>query len=72
MDTRSGHSVEGVPAFAAEHLPKARRRLAANFNRCGGKRTNNSANLPGTEKMPQFHSPRDFGFVRFSAEKMPF
>ena len=44
-----------------------------NLNRCGGKTNEQFSQwAPGTEKMPQFHAPRDFGFVHFSAEKMPF
>jgi cellulose/xylan binding protein with CBM9 domain len=44
-----------------------------NLNRCGGKTNEQFSQwAPGTEKMPQFHTPRDFGFVHFSAERMPF
>ena len=44
-----------------------------NLNRCGGKTNEQFSQwAPGSEKEPQFHSPRDFGFVRFSGEKMPF
>jgi len=44
-----------------------------NLNRCGGKTNEQFSQwAPGTEKEPQFHSPRDFGFVRFSGQKMPF
>jgi hypothetical protein len=44
-----------------------------NLNRCGGKTNEQFSQwAPGTEKEPQFHSPRDFGVVRFSGEKMPF
>jgi hypothetical protein len=44
-----------------------------NLNRCDGKTNEHVSQwAPGTEKMPQFHSPRDFGFVHVSAERMPF
>jgi Carbohydrate-binding family 9 len=44
-----------------------------NLNRCGGKTNEQFSQwAPGTEKMPQFHTPRDFGFVHFSADRMPF
>jgi hypothetical protein len=44
-----------------------------NLNRCGGKINEQFSQwAPGTEKEPQFHTPRDFGIVRFSKEKMPF
>ena len=44
-----------------------------NLNRCGGKTNEQFSQLaPGTEKMPQSHMPRNFDFVHFSAEKMPF
>jgi hypothetical protein len=43
------------------------------LNRCGGKINEQFSQwAPGTEKEPQFHTPRDFGIVRFSNEKMPF
>jgi hypothetical protein len=44
-----------------------------NLNWCGGNTNDQFSQwTPGTEKMPQFHMPRDFGFVHFSTEKMPF
>lgn len=44
-----------------------------NLNRCGGKTNEQFSEwAPGTEKEQQFHTPRNFGFVHFSAEKMPF
>ena len=60
-----------LPDISLPHKPGDAWRL--NLNRCGGKTNEQFSQWsPGTEKEPQFHSPRDFGIVRFSGEKMPF
>jgi hypothetical protein len=53
--------------------PKAGDVWRLNLNRCGGKINEQFSQwAPGTEKEPQYHTPRDFGFVTFSNDKRPF
>jgi Carbohydrate-binding family 9 len=54
-------------------FPKPGDTWRLNLNRCGAKTNEQFSQwAPGTGKEPQFHAPRDFGLVHFSAEKMPF
>ena len=61
-------------APAARHIPpKSGDVWRLNLNRCGGKANEQFSQwAPGTEREPQFHTPRDFGFVTFSDKAVPF
>jgi hypothetical protein len=63
-----------VYARVARHTPPHRGDVwRLNLNRCGGKTNEQFSQwAPGTEKEPQFHTPRDFGYVTFSEKRMPF
>lgn len=59
--------------IATHTPPKSGDVWRLNLNRCGGKtNVQYSQWAPGTEKEPQFHTPRDFGFVTFSEKTSPF
>jgi hypothetical protein len=67
-----------IPFQAYRHAlpriaPKTGDAWRLNLNRCGGKTNEQFSQWsPGTGKEPQFHAPRDFGFVTFSDKTSPF